>query len=86
MRVYRLTLFGREIAALEINVDEDRVREAVADALNSMIDDDADDEESVMTGGSTHNFERDPEPLRADEHHRWEWGDRRRQIFGFGVL
>jgi len=39
-----------------------------------------------MTGGSTHNFERDPEPLRADEHHRWEWGDRRRQIFGFGVL
>lgn len=60
--IYRLRLFGWEIASLE--------RE-----------DDPDPEEG-MTGGSSHNFERDMNPLDPTPGEDWEWDDRKR--FGFG--
>jgi hypothetical protein len=39
------------------------------------------EEESIIEGGSAHNFERDYEPLSPTSHHEWEWEDRKK---GFG--
>lgn len=40
-----------------------------------------DEDETVITAGSTHNFERDVDPLTATSHHEWEWEEKKR--FGF---
>ena len=72
-------MFGREIVV--INRDQDSV-EVLAQAIVDLQDDgtEEDDEEPAgIGGGSYHDFERDVTPLRADEHHRWDWEDR----FGF---
>lgn len=37
----------------------------------------------VFGGGSSHNFERDYEPLSPTSHHEWEWEDKRK---GFGFV
>lgn len=37
--------------------------------------------EPSVGGGSSHNFERDYEPLSPTGHHEWEWDDKGR--FGF---
>lgn len=50
----RFTVFGWEIAAIEL--DHDAPVEAVEDA-----------EKCVAGGGSAHNFERDTTPLDTDE-------------------
>jgi len=40
-----------------------------------------DKEAAVFGGGSSHNFERDFDPLSPTAHHEWEWEDKGR--FGF---
>lgn len=39
-----------------------------------------DEDETEIGAGSTHNFERDCDPLSPTAHHEWQWEDRK----GFG--
>jgi hypothetical protein len=41
------------------------------------------EESPTIGGGSSHNFDRDYEPLSPTAHHEWEWEDKQRG-FGFG--
>ena len=42
-----------------------------------------DEESPAFGGGSTHNFDRDFDPLSPTAHHEWEWEDNKKG-FGFG--
>ncbi len=88
MRAYRLRLGHWVVASFEVDGEPFNAAEMLADAIAQLADDtpdptsdDTTDDEGLdgITSGSSHDFERDVTPLRADEHHRWEWDDR-----GFG--
>lgn len=60
--IFRLTILGHEIFCL---------------TLGDFIVEDSEDDDTEMTivgGGSTHDFERDPEPLNPDDRYDWEFG------------
>lgn len=62
--IIRLTVFGIEVFCLSLGnfiVDDDAAEEAEVD-------------ETVIGGGSSHNFERDPFPLSPDDRYDWEFG------------
>lgn len=61
-----LTIFGHEVLAIEIGASELEVDEP---------------EPTGIGGASTHNFERDTNPLSPDDRWDWEWEDKRK---GFG--
>lgn len=62
-----LTIFGYEVLTIELGRSELEVSEP--------------DEQHGIGGGSTHNFERDTNPLSPDDRWDWEWEDKRK---GFG--
>jgi len=62
---YTLRLFGFPIIVVEVDQFE------YVDEQSS----------SSFEGSSTHNFERDLEPLSPTAHHEWEWEDKKK---GFG--
>lgn len=66
MRV-RWTVFGREITTLEFGSDQSAI-EAIAELLSSDV-----------SGGQSHNFERDVDPADPDDRYRWDEGKK----FGF---
>jgi 1,4-alpha-glucan branching enzyme len=43
-------------------------------------DNEEEEEESRIEGGSAHNFERDVNPIKPEDRYDWEWEDKR----GFG--
>lgn len=60
--IFRLTIFGYEVFCLSVG---------------DFILEDEDDEEvttNLIGGGSSHDFERDPEPLNPDDRYDWEFG------------
>jgi hypothetical protein len=69
MRVYRLVVFGRELFAWEV----DGALEVV---VTTTAEDEEDDEDDCpeISSGSSHNFERDPNPLDPNDRYDWEFG------------
>lgn len=64
--IIRLTIFGVEVLCLSLG--------------NFVLAEEEEDEsECSIGGGSSHNFERDPSPLSPDD--RYDWSD---WDFGFG--
>lgn len=63
--ILRLTIFGHEVLSIELGPSAETEAEP----------------ESPIGGGSTHNFERDTNPLSPDDRYDWEWEDKRK---GFG--
>lgn len=67
--IIRLTIFGVEVMCLSLG--------------NFVLAEEAEDDEEQpdcsIGGGSSHNFERDPNPLSPDD--RYDWSD---WDFGFG--
>lgn len=57
----RLIVLGIPVLTLEVEPDVEHVEA----------------EESVIEGGSSHNFERDTNPVTPEDRHKWEWEDRR---------
>lgn len=64
---YTLRVFG--IAVLSIETQE-----------YELVDE---DDPPGILGGSSHNFERDFEPLSPTSHHEWDWEDKKK---GFGFV
>lgn len=62
--ILRLTIFGHEVLSIELGPSAEAEAEP----------------ESTIGGGSTHNFERDTEPLDPTDHYG-EWEDKHK---GFG--
>lgn len=65
---YTLRVFGIPVFSL------DAIRFEV-------VEDEVEDGATRMEGGTSHNFERDFDPLSPTSHHEWEWEDKGR--FGF---
>lgn len=73
MRTYTLRILGITIASWRITSDEI--------TLNINTDDDPEEdteEEAAITGGASHNYERDTTPITPEDRYQWEY-DR----FGF---
>lgn len=78
----QLRVFGIEVFSLHLGDD-------AADILAKLLgneDDDDDDDSGLVGGGSSHNFERDTEPLDpADHYGDWEFGfGRSKEVKGKG--
>lgn len=82
---WSLSVFGREIIVVQRDDTDptELLAQAIADLQTPPDNEDEEEESEVasrtISGAGSHDFERDPNPLRADEHHRWEWEDK----FGF---
>lgn len=59
--IIRLTILGIEVFCLSLG--------------NFILEDEeAEEEEHLIGGGNTHDFERDPYPLNPDDRYDWEFG------------
>jgi hypothetical protein len=89
MRI-RFCVFGREVFACEV-IRDDVTEESIAALVESLggsvnqddLVSDSDTNDADLTveisGGHSHNFERDDRPLTPEDRYRYEWVDK----FGF---
>ena len=61
-------VLGFQVATIEV------------DGLLVETEEEEDEEEARIEGGSAHNFERDVNPIKPEDRYDWEWEDKR----GFG--
>ncbi|AJA43761.1 hypothetical protein SEA_FINDLEY_89 [Mycobacterium phage Findley] len=73
----RLAILGTEV--LSLHVGRGLVLDVDALALDDLDEDDDPEPCQLVSGGASHNFERDPDPLSADGEVPWSEAD-----FGFG--
>ena len=62
-------VLGFQVATIEV------------DGLLVETEEEEDEDEARIEGGSAHNFERDVNPIKPEDRYDWEWEDTKR---GFG--